>query len=252
VTVPVSKQQIPELTDEQLVLVATVESGTYADDIVLAAWEQLAARGTLVEFEDEQSLPAAADPQHLVTVQTFRNYVKAAFAQTMLRAGNIETFLFDDNTIRLNGLWSNALGGVKLRVGADDYDEASEILRLDIPCSPDPKSAVPTARQSSTAFRVCRFFCGLRGSRNLSGGSAGWPCCRWASYWQWRFCCTPKTEYSRLTRFECKCTVQVWDRVENERRSLVIEKRGSKSRTSQYPRLCAPCRPRARGAQADR
>lgn len=37
-------------------------------------------------------------------------------------------------------------------------------------------------------------------------------------------------------------------RVEDEHRSLVIEKRGTQSRAAQHPRLCAPCRPGAGSA----
>ena len=38
-------------------------------------------------------------------------------------------------------------------------------------------------------------------------------------------------------------------RVEEEHRSLVIEKRGTpKGGAAQHPRLCAPCRPRTGGA----
>jgi hypothetical protein len=41
----VSKQKIPEFNDEDLGLIATSDAGTYADEVVLAVWEELAARG---------------------------------------------------------------------------------------------------------------------------------------------------------------------------------------------------------------
>jgi hypothetical protein len=129
--VQVSKQQIPTFNDEDLSLIATADAGTYPGEVVLAAWEELAARGVVVRFIEQQAAPSETPSEDLVTVATFRNYIKAQFAQTRLLTSGMQAFLFDDNTIRMNWLWSTALGGVKLRVPAEDIVEALEILRLD-------------------------------------------------------------------------------------------------------------------------
>jgi hypothetical protein len=127
----VSKQQLQILNDEDLGRIATADAGTYSDEAVLAAWEELASRDVVVEFVEQQLIPAKTPSEDLVTVATFRNYVQAQFAQCRLLTSGMLAFLFDDNTIRMDWFWSTALGGVKLRVPAGDITEASEILRLD-------------------------------------------------------------------------------------------------------------------------
>ena len=127
----VSKQHIPALNDEDLGLIATADAGTHPDEIVLTAWEELARRGVVVEFIEQQATLSETVSEDLVTVATFRNYVTAQFAETRLLTSGMLAFLSDDNTIRMNWLWSTALGGVKLRVPAGDIVEALEMLRLD-------------------------------------------------------------------------------------------------------------------------
>ena len=126
----VSKEQIHALSDEDLGVIATTVDDTYPDEIVLAVWEQLAARGLVVDFVDYQPLASETGSDDLVTVATFRNYVQAQFAQTRLLASGMQAFLFDDNIIRMNWFLAPALGFVKLRVPRRDVVEASEILRL--------------------------------------------------------------------------------------------------------------------------
>ena len=112
-------------------LIATSDAGTYADEVVLAVWEELAARGVVVDFIEQPAVPGETPSQDLVTVATFRNYVQAQFAQSRLLTSGMQAFLFDDNTIRINWFWATALGWVKLRVPTSDTVEALEILRLD-------------------------------------------------------------------------------------------------------------------------
>jgi hypothetical protein len=130
VPMQVSEQQVRTLSDKDLVLTATAANDTYPDEIVLAAWEELAARRLVVHFIEQPSL-REAQADDLLTVATFRNYVHAQLAQTRLLASGIPAFLFDDNTIRVNWLWATALGFVKLRVSTVEAAEALEILRLD-------------------------------------------------------------------------------------------------------------------------
>jgi len=104
----VSKQQLQIINDEDLGRIATADAGTYSDEAVLAAWEELASRDVVVEFVEQQSVPAKTPSEDLVTVATFRNYVQAQFAQCRLLASGMLAFLFDDNTIRMDWFWSTA------------------------------------------------------------------------------------------------------------------------------------------------
>jgi hypothetical protein len=53
----VSKQKILEYNDDDLGLIATADAGTYPADVVLAVWEELAARGVVVEFMEQAMVP---------------------------------------------------------------------------------------------------------------------------------------------------------------------------------------------------
>ena len=124
-----SAGQIATLSDEDLVFIATAADETHPGEIVLATWEELAARGVIVDFIEKPPLPLETSDD-LLTVATFRNYVQAQLAQTRLLASGISAFLVDDNTIRMNWLWATALGFVKLRVRSIETVEALEILGL--------------------------------------------------------------------------------------------------------------------------
>ena len=125
-----SVHQIATLSDEDLASIATAADNACPDEIVLATWEELAARGVVIDFNEERPLIRETTSADLLTVATFRNYVQAQIAQTRLLASGIPAFLFDDNTIRMNWLWATGLGFVKLRVPSIETVEALEILAL--------------------------------------------------------------------------------------------------------------------------
>jgi hypothetical protein len=75
---------------------------------------------------------------NLVTVRTFRDLPAAMVAKSVLEAAEIPCFLADANTIRIDWLLSNAIGGIKLRVREDDAAEANEILNQEMPEAPEP------------------------------------------------------------------------------------------------------------------
>jgi hypothetical protein len=83
------------------------------------------------EFEGE------FEKRDLVTIRRFRDLPDAYLAKGVIESAGIESFLADDITVRLNWWWSNLLGGVKLRVDAEEADAAQEILRQPIPESVD-------------------------------------------------------------------------------------------------------------------
>ena len=69
----------------------------------------------------------AADPA-LVTVARFAYPADAAVALTALEAAGIDAFITDDTSFRLDWLSSRGWGGTKIRIRADDWDLAEEIL----------------------------------------------------------------------------------------------------------------------------
>jgi hypothetical protein len=67
----------------------------------------------------------------LVMIRRFRDVPEAVAAQNVLESEGVACFLADQNSIWMNWMWSNALGGVKLWVREEDVREATELLDQD-------------------------------------------------------------------------------------------------------------------------
>ena len=65
----------------------------------------------------------------LVTIRTFWGLLEAELAKGLLDSAGIESFLFDNNMVRMDWFNANALGGVKLRVDAHNVDAANRVLQ---------------------------------------------------------------------------------------------------------------------------
>jgi hypothetical protein len=94
---------------------------------------ELARRG--LQFELAKAAPAAPEvqPNKLVTLRQYRDLPEALLAKGFLESAGVESFLIDETTIRMDWLWSNLLGGVKLCVKPEDADAAAQILSQEIP-----------------------------------------------------------------------------------------------------------------------
>src|SRR5689334_5886536 len=69
----------------------------------------------------------------LVMMRRFRDIPDALLAWSLLDSTGIESLLVDAITIRMDWLWSNLLGGIKLCVMLEDVEYAVRILSLEIP-----------------------------------------------------------------------------------------------------------------------
>jgi hypothetical protein len=65
-------------------------------------------------------------------IRTFRDLPEALLAKGFLESAGIDSFLIDETTIRMDWLWSNLLGGIKLCVKAEDAEAATQILNQEI------------------------------------------------------------------------------------------------------------------------
>lgn len=63
-----------------------------------------------------------------VTIKTFSYPHELAVIRAVLEANGIECFVQDELTIQVDPFYSNAIGGVKLKVRQNDFERASEIL----------------------------------------------------------------------------------------------------------------------------
>jgi hypothetical protein len=110
-------QNAYELTDiaREVLRAELVKRGLYSGQL-----DQVAAEGQdRAEFRD------------LVTVRTFSNLTEAELAKGLLDAAGIGAFLFDENMGRI--YWMNVVGGVKLRVDAENVAAANLLLDQNVP-----------------------------------------------------------------------------------------------------------------------
>jgi hypothetical protein len=77
--------------------------------------------------------PPTAEFQRLVTVQQYRDLAEAQVAKGVLDSAGIPCCLRDENAVRLEWVWSNLLGGVRLQVNEQDREAAQEVLAQPIP-----------------------------------------------------------------------------------------------------------------------
>jgi len=69
----------------------------------------------------------------MVTLRQFRDLPEALLAKGSLVSSGIRCALADDNLVRLDWFYSNAIGGIKLLVHSEDAAEAEQILDQPIP-----------------------------------------------------------------------------------------------------------------------
>lgn len=85
-----------------------------------------------IHAEPETAGPAEPKAQvelrDLLTIRQFRDLPEALLAKSVLESAGIDCFLGDDNLIRMDWLWSNLLGGIKVRVRQEDALVASRLL----------------------------------------------------------------------------------------------------------------------------
>ncbi len=68
------------------------------------------------------------DDQRFVILRKLRDLPEALLVKSILDSADIECFILDENTIRMDWLWSNLLGGFKICVRKADADAASGLL----------------------------------------------------------------------------------------------------------------------------
>ena len=72
-------------------------------------------------------------PPDLVAIRIFRDLPQSLLAKGSLDSAGIECMLADDNLVRLDWFYSNAVGGIKLLVKEGDAADAEQILSQPIP-----------------------------------------------------------------------------------------------------------------------
>jgi hypothetical protein len=112
------------MSDGELLRVA--EDPAALTDAALDAMEDEAERrGLHLDLDKPTWAPAFGE---LAVVRKFRDLPEAWLAKGALDAAGIESHLLDENLVRLDWFYSNAIGGVRLCVRVDDAAQAFRVL----------------------------------------------------------------------------------------------------------------------------
>lgn len=82
------------------------------------------------EAEEEPSADALAK---VTTIRQYRDQAEAIMARSVLESAGIGCYLRDENTIRIDWLWSNFMGGIRLQVAEEDVEAAEAVLSQPVP-----------------------------------------------------------------------------------------------------------------------
>ena len=91
--------------------------------------EEMLKRGLawnpMPQSERDETIQHDAPP---VVLRRYRDMPAAFVEKSVLENAGIPCFLQDDNVIRMDWLWSNAMGGIKLLVKEKDAADAEKLL----------------------------------------------------------------------------------------------------------------------------
>jgi hypothetical protein len=109
------------------------------EDALYALESEFTKRG--MTFEGQELTIGDEPDVKLIAVRRFRDLPEALVAKGVLDSAGVKCFLSDENTVRMDWLWSNALGGVRLWVREDELPEAATLLSPEY--SNDPEFEEP-------------------------------------------------------------------------------------------------------------
>ena len=112
------------------------DAGSLSDAAKWALKLDLSRRGLKTRLEAPAPPVQAAKLSKVVNLRQYMTLPEALLAKSILDSAGIESFLGDQNIIRMDCFLSNALGGVKLRVREEDVEVATALLdrsRADLP-----------------------------------------------------------------------------------------------------------------------
>jgi hypothetical protein len=101
------------------------------DDAQTLVREEFKRRNLETPDAEEEEQPDAL--LGVKTIRQYRDQAEAILARSALESSGIACFLRDENTIRIDWLWSNLMGGIRLQVAEADVEAAEAVLSQPIP-----------------------------------------------------------------------------------------------------------------------
>lgn len=117
------------LTDEELIRIGS-QFETLTNEAQIVLREEFARRS--LDAPELEEPPDTFELQELVTIRTFRDLSDAMMAKSVLDSAGIPCSLKDENMIRMQWIWSNLIGGIRLQVRKGDVEAAEELLSQEI------------------------------------------------------------------------------------------------------------------------
>ncbi len=104
------------------------DAGSLSDAAKWALKLDLSRRGLKTKLGEPATSFEAPTLSKVVNLRQYMTLPEALLAKSILESAGIESFLGDQNIIRMDWFLSNALGGVKLRVREEDVEVATALL----------------------------------------------------------------------------------------------------------------------------
>lgn len=123
-----------DMSDAELLRLAA-DPVSLTDAALDAIEEEAERRGLKLDVEVNEPVVSPAYGE-LAVVRQFRDLPEALLAKGALEAAGIESHLLDENLVRLDWFYSNAIGGVRLCVRVKDASAAFRILNQPVDSSP--------------------------------------------------------------------------------------------------------------------
>jgi Putative prokaryotic signal transducing protein len=117
------------LTDEELIKIGS-QFDLLTDEAQILLREEFDRRS--LEAPELEEPPDSFELQELVTIRTFRDPSDAMMAKSVLDSADIPCFLKDENTVRIQWVWSNLIGGIRLQVRPQDVETGEQLLSQEV------------------------------------------------------------------------------------------------------------------------
>ena len=117
------------LGDEELIKIGS-QFDPLSDEAQVSLREEFERRS--LDAPELEEPPNSFELQELVTIRTFRDPSDAMMAKSVLDSAEVPCFLKAENTVRIQWVWSNLIGGIRLQVRPADVEIAEQLLSQEV------------------------------------------------------------------------------------------------------------------------
>jgi hypothetical protein len=123
------EKQRPDSSDSSAPKIPTETQLLVRAEDLLSAQQQLSEKYA-AETATEEQIEETKGMNKPVVLRRYRDMPAAFVEKSALENAGIQCFLLDDNVVRMDWFWSNAMGGIKLIVREKDAQDAAKVLEV--------------------------------------------------------------------------------------------------------------------------